>query len=114
VNDIAEKAASNAWFTIIGRSAMLATMGLASWLLQAVGSLQTEVKVLANTVSFTMSDRYRGDDAKRDFQLRDLKIDALSERLQNIEHDVRSTRIDVKEQKIQQEQIEKSVPRKPR
>jgi|SRR5882672_3189626 len=110
MNDIAEKAAANAWFTIIGRGAMLATMGLASWLLQAVGTLQTDVKVLTNTVSFTLSDRYRGDDAKRDFQLRDLRIDVLAERLSTIEHEVRSTKIEVKENK---QEIEKAaVPRR--
>jgi len=109
--DIAEKAASNAWFTIVGRSAMLGTMAIAGWLLQAVGTLQTDVKVLTNTVTFTMADRYRSDEAKRDFALRDLRIDALLERLTSIEHEVRSTKIDVKEQK---QEIEKAVPKKGR
>ena len=98
MNDIAEKAASNAWFTIVGRTAMLGTMALVGWLLQSVGGLQTDVKVLTNTVNFSMTDRYRGDDAKRDFQLRDLKLEALAARLADLEHEVRSNKLDIKQQ----------------
>jgi hypothetical protein len=112
--DIAEKAAASAWFTIVGRSAMLGTMGLVGWLLQAVGTLQTDVKVLTNTVNFTMSDRYRGDDAKRDFALRDNRLDSYEARLRELEHEVRSTKIDVKEQAIQTQEIQKAVPKRVR
>jgi hypothetical protein len=107
--DIAEKAASNAWFTIVGRSAMIATMALAGWLLQAVGTLQTDVKVLTNTVNFTMTDRYRGEDAKRDLSLRDIKIDALDQRMRDLEHEVRTTKLDVKQQ---EQKIEQVVPKR--
>src|SRR5712671_4838715 len=100
MNDIAEKAASNAWFTILGRTAMLGTVALVGWLLQSVGALQTDVKVLTNTVNFSMTDRYRGDDAKRDFQLRDLKLEALAARLSDIEHEVRANKLDIKQQEL--------------
>jgi len=106
--------ASNAWFTIIGRTAMLGTMGLVGWQLQAVGTLQTDVKVLTTTVSFTMSDHYRGEDAKRDLSLRDIKIDGLEVRLRDLEHEIRATKIDVKEQQIQQQEIQKTVPKRAR
>jgi len=111
MNDIAEKAASNAWFMIIGRSAMIGTLALVGWNLQATGTLQTDVKVLTNTVNFTMSDRYRGEDARRDLQLRDIKIDALSTRLSDLEHDVRSNKIDIKQQ---EQKIEQVVPKRAR
>lgn len=104
MNDVVEKAAANAWFTLIGRTAMLGTIGLVGWQLQAIGTLQTDVKVLTATLNFTMADRYRGDDAKRDFALRDLKLEALDQRIRDLEHEVRATKIDVKtqEQKIEQ------------
>ncbi|SRR5229473_1247372 len=109
--DVAEKVASSALFTIVGRSAMLGTMGLVAWLLQAVGTLQTDVKVLTNTVNFTMTDRYRGDDARRDFQLRDLRIETLTMRLSDLEHEVRANRLDIKQQ---EQKIEQVVPKRAR
>lgn len=109
MNDIAEKAAANAWFTIAGRTAMVGTIGLTGWLLQAVGALQTDVKVLTTTVSFQMQDRYRGEDAQRDLRLRDIQIESLRERISDLEHEVRSTKIDVKQQK---QQIEEAAPKR--
>ena len=102
MNDIAEKAAANAWFTIVGRSAMVATLGVTAWLVQGQISVQTDLKVLTNTVSLNMSDRYRGDDARRDFQLRDLKIEILQMRLSDLEHEVRANKIDIKQQQTEQ------------
>jgi len=104
MNEIVEKAAANAWFTLIGRGAMIATLGVASWMVLAIIALQSDVKVLSTTVGLGMSDRYRADDARRDFQLRDLKLDVLTMRLSDLEHEVRSNRIDIKnqEQKIEQ------------
>ena len=107
--NIAEKAAANAWFTIIGRGAMVASLGLVSWMALAVITLQTDVKVLTNTVNFTMTDRYRGDDARRDFQLRDLRIETLTMRLSDLEHEVRANKIDIKQQ---EQKIEQVAPKK--
>jgi len=106
MNDIIVKA-SNA-LQSIAPLAMMGTMGLVGWLLQAVGTLQTDIKVLTNTVNFSMTDRYRGDDAKRDLTIRDLKIDALDQRLRDLEHVVRSTKLDVKQN---QEKIEQAKRR---
>ena len=102
MNDIAEKAASNAWFTIVGRSAMVATLGVTAWLVQGQIAVQTDLKVLTNTVSFNMADRYRADDARRDFQLRDLKIETLQTRLSELEHEVRASKIEIKQQQTDQ------------
>ena len=102
MNDIAEKAAANAWFTIVGRSAMVATLGVTAWLVQGQISVQTDLKVLTNTVGLNMADRYRGDDARRDFQLRDLKIEILQMRLSDLEHEVRASKIDIKQQQNDQ------------
>jgi hypothetical protein len=104
MNDVVEKTAANAYFAIIARAAMVASLGVASWMALAIITLQTDVKVLTATINFTMTDRYKGDDAKRDLAIRDLKIDALDQRVRDIEHEVRATKLDVKqnEQKIEQ------------
>ena len=104
MNDIVEKAAANAWFTLIGRGAVVVTLGIASWMGLAIISLQTDVKVLSTTISLGMSDRYRADDARRDFLLRDLRLETLTMRLSDLEHEVRANRLDIKtqEQKIEQ------------
>ncbi len=107
MNDLAEKAAANAWFTIAGRGAMLATLGIASWIVASVIGLQSDIKVLSTTVALGMSDRYRADDARRDFQLRDLRIDTLAMRLSDLEHEVRASKIDIKQQG---QKIEESAP----
>ncbi len=103
MNEIAEKAASNAWFTIVGRGIMILTpvivVPLLGWVGQSLIALNTKVEVLGNTVSFAMTDRYRADDARRDFQLRDLRIDTLTMRISDLEHEVRANRIDIKELK---------------
>jgi hypothetical protein len=105
MNDIIEKAAANAWFTLIGRGAVVATLAIASWMGLAVISLQSDVKVLSTTVALGMSDRYRADDARRDFQLRDLKLETLTMRLSDLEHEVRTNRIDIKQQEQKIEQV---------
>ena len=103
MNEIAEKAASNAWFTIVGRGIMILTpvivVPLLGWVGQSLIALNTKVEVLGNTVNFAMTDRYRADEARRDFQLRDLRIDTLTMRISDLEHEVRANRIDIKELK---------------
>lgn len=107
MNDVVIKASNI--LQSIAPLAIMGTMALVGWLLQAVGTLQTDVKVLTNTVNFSMTDRYRGDDAKRDFAIRDLKLEALDQRLRDIEHEVRSTKLDVKQN---QEKIEQVAPKR--
>ena len=113
MNDIADKAAANAWFTIVGRGVMILTpivvVPLLGWVGTNLIALNTKVEVLGNTVSFAMTDHYRADDARRDFQIRDLRIDYLTMRLSDLEHEVRSNRIDLKEQK---QEIEKVAPKR--
>ncbi len=110
MNDIVEKAAANAWFTLIGRGAVVATLAIASWMGLAIIALQSDVKVLSTTVALGMSDRYRADDARRDFQLRDLRIDTLAMRLSDLEHEVRANKIDIK---TQEQKIDQVAPRRP-
>ena len=104
MNDLVEKAAANAWFMLIGRGAVVVTLAIASWMGLAIIALQSDVKVLSTTVALGMSDRYRADDARRDFQLRDLRIDVLTMRLSDLEHEARANKLDIKtqEQKIEQ------------
>jgi hypothetical protein len=54
--------------------------------------------VLTNTVNLLIADRYRADDARRDFALRDLKIDSLSMRISDLEHEVRANKFDIQQQ----------------
>lgn len=107
MNDIIEKAVSG--FSVLSQLAMVAALGVSGWVLQSVGSLNTKVEVLSATVSFNMSDRYRGEDAKRDLSLRDLKIESLDQRIRDLEHEVRTTKIDVKQQ---EQKIEQVVPKR--
>ncbi len=113
MNDIIEKAASNAWFMIVGRGVMILTpiiiVPLLGWVGQSLIALNTRVEVLSNTVGFAMTDRYRADDARRDFQIRDLRIDTLTMRMSDLEHEVRANRIDIKEQK---QEINKVIPKR--
>ncbi len=109
MTDAAEKAAANVWFTIVGRTFSVLAIPVTGWMIVTLVQLKTDVQVLTATVNFNMSDRYRGDDARRDLQLRDLRITTLETRLQELEHEIRATKIDVKEQ---QQVIEKVVPLK--
>src|SRR5216683_4018990 len=114
-HDVAEKVASSALFTIVGRAVMILTpiivVPLLGWVGQSLIALNTKVEVLGNTVSFAMTDRYRADDARRDFQLRDLRIETLTMRLSDLEHEVRANKIDIKQQ---QQKIEQVVPKRAR
>ena len=107
MNDLAEKAAASAWFTIVGRGAMIASLGIASWMVLAVIGLQSDVKVMSALVALASSGRYSETDARRDFQLRDLRLSTVEMRLDSLEHEVRSTKIDVKQQ---EQKIEQAAP----
>ncbi len=98
MTEAAEKMASNVWFALVGRAAMLLVIPILVWMGATLIQVKTDIQILAATVASNMSDRYRADDARRDLQLRDLRITTLETRLQELEHEVRSTKIDVKEQ----------------
>lgn len=48
-------------------------------------TMSAQLQVLQATISLQMTDRYRGDDARRDFQLRDIRIDANKDRIERLE-----------------------------
>ncbi len=79
-----EKLASNAWFTIVGRGAMIAGLALIAYMGRMLIEVQTDLRVLTKVVELNMADRYRGIDATRDFQIRDIKIEALKTRIDDL------------------------------
>jgi len=83
-SDTVERLASNAWFTLIGRGSMVVGFALLAYLGRTLVEVQSDLKVLTNTVALNMSDRYRGIDAQRDLQIRDIKIDALKSRIDEL------------------------------
>ncbi len=103
----AERTVQGAWFTILGRFAMVFVAGAAPiagsmlWGIQQgqfqldkkleVGQAKTDAKIEAIQATLTAltSGRYTTSDAQRDFALRDLKLDTLSTRLQDLEHELR-------------------------
>lgn len=84
-----DRAATNVYWTNIGRAAAVVTLLLVSYLAKAIIDVQSEVRVLTATISFGMSDRYRASDAARDFKLRDLEIDTIKARVTELERLVR-------------------------
>jgi hypothetical protein len=90
--------AQNSWFTVLGRGAAIAALGLLGWTLVSIISLQSDVRVLSAELNSWAPTRYTAGDAMRDFQLRDLKIESLASRLSELEHEVRSNKIEVQQQ----------------
>ena len=107
-----EKIVQNAWITLVGRFAMIVCAGLfpilvpaaitALWGIEStqvdttrkleVWQAKTDAKIEGLTTSITglATGRYTEIDARRDFQLRDLKIDTLSMRLADLESQIRA------------------------
>lgn len=84
-----EQLATNVWLLLLGRAAAVAALPLLAFLGKTVFDVQGDVRVLNATIGFSMSDRYRSSDAARDFKLRDLEIDTVKARLNELERQVR-------------------------
>lgn len=94
-DSVAERAATSAWFKLVGQAAgPLAFAGIV-YVAAQIPSMQSDIRIVTTTLNNMMSDRYRADEARRDFQLRDLKIDTIEARLRELEHDVRTTKLEV-------------------
>src|SRR5215467_9316511 len=91
----AEKAATSAWFKLIGQAASPLALGGVVWIATQIPSMQSDIRIASTTINTIAADRYRSDEARRDFQLRDLKIDILESRVKELEHNVRETKLEV-------------------
>jgi hypothetical protein len=95
-----QRVADDVWFRLAARGAMLILgfIGLPLFIYIGGGALNAitdlkdkqatmsaQLQVLQATISLQMTDRYRGDDARRDFQLRDIRIDANKDRIERLE-----------------------------
>ena len=79
-------------------------MVLGGWAFTVLLGVQSDVAVLKQTVNYFASDRYRADEARRDFELRDLKISTVQaaingaqSRIDALEREVHSTNTKVEE-----------------
>lgn len=87
-----ERVADDVWFRLAARASMLILgfVGLPMIIYIGGGALNTiealkkeqiattiSLRVLEVTIQSQMTDRYKGDDARRDFLIRDLQIKAL-------------------------------------
>ena len=98
-NDVAK----NAWFTIIGRLAVIAAAPILAvilqWMAGALIDLRGDQKLISSQISSLLSDHYSIRDAQRDFAIRDLKdaqlqqsLDAIKLRLADLDHGYRPQR----------------------
>lgn len=89
-NTKVEQLATNVWFLLFGRAAAVVALPLIAYLGKTVLDMQSDVRVLNATIGFSMGDRYRGSDAARDLKLRDLEIDTIKTRLNELERQART------------------------
>lgn len=89
-----ERVAEDVWFRLFARASML-LLGFVGLPLityignKALGSIDklqleqalqtTKLEVLNATIQLNMADRYKGDDARRDFQLRDIRLKSIED-----------------------------------
>ena len=90
-----EQVATNTWFRLVGHGAGILALTGIIWVATQIPSMQSDIRIATNTLNTVIADRYRADEARRDFQLRDLRIDTLESRLRELEHDVRATKLEV-------------------
>jgi hypothetical protein len=81
----------------LGRILGFVAAGLGSWALLVLLDVQRDVAILKVTVSSAALDRYRADEARRDFELRDLKISTIQGRMDVLEREIHSTNTKVEE-----------------
>lgn len=101
IQDGAEKVATNAWFMLVGRAAMVITLPVLAFLGLAIVSLESDVKVLTAIVNVQLSGIYHVTEAQRDFLIRDARIDVLKDRIDAIGNrmDIHSRRLETLEMK---------------
>lgn len=106
----AERVADDVWFRLAARGSMLVLgfVGLPLGIYISGGALASinelkkeqaamfvQLQVIQTTITLQMADRYKGDDARRDFQLRDLRIDNNKDRVDRNER-----RLELLEQRV--------------
>lgn len=115
--DMTDAVASSSWLTALARLFTIIIIPLSTWAMSILLSVKSDVTVLQTTVNLLVQDRYRADEARRDFQLRDLRLDtiekqttlrddAIDARLKTLENEVHKTNTAV-------EQIAPTVRRRP-
>ena len=103
VHQIVYRAAENSSFKLVARASMilisLVTLPLGIYIgshslnqidemQRQIAILTTDVKVLTSEVRAGSDGRYKIDDARRDLQLRDLRIDSNKDRTEKLERAV--------------------------
>ena len=91
----AQRAAENAWFKLLGQLAGPFAFAGILYVAAQIPSMQSDIRIVTTTLNRVVADLYRADEAKRDFELRDLKIDTLEARVRELEHEVRATKLDL-------------------
>ena len=74
-----------------------AGLAVGGWALVVLLAVQTDVRVVQSTVNFLVQDRYRADEARRDFQLRDQRLDTMEVRLRSLEAELHSTKATIEQ-----------------
>lgn len=106
MNDLIKVAVADPWGMIL-RGIGILGIGLGGWALTVLIGVQTDVRILQANFAYFSQDRYRADEARRDFALRDLELNTLKERVATLERELHST-------KTQVEEISPPVRRQPR
>jgi len=73
------------WLTAASRIFTVVIIPFTVWAFGVLVSVEADIKSLATTVNFLVQDRYRADEARRDFQLRDLRLDTIEKRMTDID-----------------------------
>ncbi len=87
-----EKVAANAWFMVIGRSAMVLAIPFLAYLVIQLATMDTKLEVLKVVVETqgivlrtTTTDLYRGTDAIRDGRILQNQVDDVKRRVDVLE-----------------------------
>lgn len=78
------------WFTFLGRLAAIAAVPLMMWQLGKLDGMERDVQTLKEAFRITSQDQYHGQDAKRDFALRDQQITQNATRIMDIDNRVKT------------------------
>lgn len=92
LNELARQAADNVYFKVFTQGAMALVVPTMIWSAGALWELNTKQASLAGridgiqiTINSQMDNRYRANDAERDFRLRDQLIEFLKDRISHDE-----------------------------
>lgn len=104
----AEAISKSPWITMLWQLFGVILVPSTGWAITVLLGVQADVRIMQAQFATYAADRYRADEARRDFQLRDLRIDtiekgsmfrfdSIEQRLSTLEHDIRTTKTTVEE-----------------